>query len=300
MRWPNLLMIAFMQYLIRFFITESLGIPHVLDHLHYFYGVLCSVSLAAGGYIINDIYDQEVDTVNKPKRKTIGTNFSTATAWQFYFGTAIIALYTGYMISKASGFPSLWMLPLVAIAILYFYATSLKKIAVIGNITVSFLTALPVILVALFDLIPAITSDNQDVVKAAIKVITAYSLFAFWSNLIREIVKDAEDLDGDKKYGYKTLAVILGKEQIRYIILILTAVLLCFTGFYNLYLSNSDLISTIYILFFVNIPLLYFAYLIIKARKARDFKKASTLIKIIMLTAILSMVIFTLSINLSW
>lgn len=294
-RWPNLLMIVFLQYLIRFALIEALNIPHVLDHLHYFYGVICSISLAAAGYIINDLHDIETDKINKPSRRVIGIKISEASAKQLYLGLNLIALLTGYLISKASGMPNLWMLPLVAMGILYFYAISLKKIPLVGNIVVSFLTALPVILVALFDLLPGLNGENLELVKGAIYIISAYSLFAFWTNLIREIVKDAEDYEGDKKQGYSTLAVILGKEQIRFVILFLSIILLSFTGFYNYYLIDSDLISSIYILLSINIPILLFMYSIIKAKSSNQFKLSSQLIKLIMLTGILSMLIFTLS-----
>lgn len=299
-RWPNLLMIVFLQYLIRFAIIEELEIPHVLDHLHFFYGVLCSISLAAAGYIINDLHDLETDKINKPHRLVIGSKISETAAKQLYLGLNLLAIVTGYLISKASGMPNLWMLPLVAIGILYFYAISLKKIPIVGNLVVSFLTALPVILVAFFDLVPAITNDNQAQIKGAIYIIAAYSLFAFWTNFIREIVKDAEDYDGDKKQGYSTLAVILGREQIRYVILFLSIVLLSFTSFYNYYLFENDpskgnWISAFYTLLSINIPILLFMFSIIKAKSTQQFKLSSKLIKLIMLTGILSLLIFTIA-----
>lgn len=300
-RWPNLLMIVMVQYMIRFFIIESLEIPHVLNHWYYFYGVICSIGLAAAGYVINDIYDLDADGVNKPQRVTIGKHFTIVSAWQIYFGINLLAVFMGYLVSKAAGMPALWMLPLVAIALLYFYAISLKKIAVIGNLTVSLLTALPVILVALFDLIPAINMENQQSIKEVVKVISAYALFAFWSNFIREIVKDAEDYKGDKKQGYRTLAIIVGQSQIRYIIVILTLTMLIFTAYFNLFLFQSSLLLlALYILLFVNLPLLYFIYQIFIAKKSKDFKRASTIIKIIMLTGILSMVVFTVALKLGW
>lgn len=305
-RWPNLVIIAFMQYLIRYAFTLSLNFPHALDDLHYFFGVLCSISLAAGGYIINDIYDLETDEINKPQRKVIGKKFTLAAAWQLYFGANIISLGSGYLVSKAAGMPNLWMLPLIAIAILYFYSISLKKIPLLGNITVSLLTALPVILVALFDLIPTIDIQNVEFVKSGVLVIAIYSLFAFWTNLIREIVKDAEDYEGDKLQGYKTLAVVLGTAKVKYVILSLVLALLAFTGYYNYVLfsgvdvniNSADVRSGIYVLIFINLPLLYLSFQLFKAQHSADFKKISTLLKFVMLTGVLSMAVFTYFFNL--
>ncbi|HAD97884.1 MAG TPA: prenyltransferase, partial [Cryomorphaceae bacterium] len=140
----------------------------------------------------------------------------------------------------------------------------------------------------------------RDIVRAAVEVVSAYALFAFWSNFIREMIKDAEDYQGDARHGYRTLAVILGPRQVRYVIIILILVMLSFTGFYDVYLFASDHVSAIYIMLFVNLPLLYLIYLVIKSKTPADFKKASTLTKIIMLTGILSMVIFTLVLKFNW
>jgi 4-hydroxybenzoate polyprenyltransferase len=293
-------MIATVQYMIRFSIIESLNVPHALDHLYYFFGVLCSMSLAAGGYIINDLNDLEADEINKPGRVTIGKKIGITSARQLYFGLSLLAIFSGYLVSKAAGMISLTLLPVLAIALLYFYAIQLKKIAVVGNLVVSLLTALPILLVTLFDLIPVIDIDNQDTIRSVTQVIAAYGGFAFVLNWIREMVKDAEDYRGDKKQGYKTLAVLLGNDQIRYVILILSLALISFTGFYNAYLFHNDMLSAIYVLVFVNVPLIYFLVLIFKAKRPLDFKRASGLIKIIMLAGMLSMVVFTLSLKMNW
>ncbi len=147
-RWPNLLMIMLMQYLIRFAIIESLNVPHVLNQFEFFLGVLCSVTLAAAGYIINDLYDLQVDLENKPQRMTIGKAFSEKSAWTIYTILNIIAIGCGYYVAQASGLDSLWLIPPIAIALLYLYSVDLKRRAVLGNLLVSLLVALPIILVA--------------------------------------------------------------------------------------------------------------------------------------------------------
>ncbi len=296
-RWPNLLIIALVQYMIRFFITESLDIPHMLNHLEYAYGVICSITLAAAGYIINDIYDLEVDRQNKPQRMVLGKQISVQNAWTVYIVLNIIAVVTGYLVSEAAGYDDLWLLPILAIVILYFYALNLKKRPVIGNLVVSLLTALPVFFVGLFDLLPAIEPESQSLIRTAFYVICGYSLFAFWVNFIREIVKDTEDINGDKRQGYKTLAVLLGVEYIRYVIAILGMVLLVFIGYFNAFMFFEDLISSIYLLIFVSLPVAYFIVRVFRAKRTKDFKKLSLMLKYIMLTGILSMAIFTLSLQ---
>lgn len=296
-RWPNLLIIALVQYLIRFFIIESLGVPHVLNHFYFFLGVLCSITLAAAGYIINDIYDVEADKANKPHRMVIDNGLSLSNAWTVYGALNVIAIISGYVVAGAAGFQSLWLLPVVAIALLYLYAIDLKKRILLGNLLVSLLTALPVFLVALFDVLPAANAETAEIIQPIFYVISAYAAFAFYTNFIREIIKDAEDVEGDDQEGYRTLAIVMGRSSIRYILALLLVVLLCFTGAFNAFLFQSDMISSTYLLLFVNLPILFTIWRILTAKTKVDFKKASLLMKLIMLTGIVSMVVFTLALQ---
>lgn len=296
-RWPNLLMIAFIQYVLRFFLIESLGIPHQLSNLGFFLLVLCSISAAAAGYIINDILDVNVDKVNKPNRVIIGNGLTVKSAWVAYVILNLLSVGCGYLVSASAGFSQLWLIPVLAIALLYLYSTDLKRRLILGNFIVSLLVALPIFLVALFDLLPAVDVDTQDTIRPVVQVIMAYSAFAFWINFIREIVKDIEDSKGDSINDYQTLAIVLGATQTKYIITILSLALLAFTGFYTVYLFSSDWASASYILLFVDLPLIWFLFQLWKAQVPIEFKKASTLLKLIMIAGILSIVVFTLALS---
>ncbi len=296
-RWPNLVMIVLVQYLIRFAIIESLAVPHVLNHFYFFLGVLCSVSLAAGGYVINDIMDIGADTTNKPQRMVLGARISVDTGWTIYAVLNFIAVISGYLVARQTSIGQLWLIPVVAAALLYLYSSDLKKRAVIGNLVVSILTALPIFLVAVFDVLPAATVNNKELVKPVFLAISIYAAFALALNFIREIIKDAEDIEGDSAAGYRTLAVLMGRQNVRWIIAILIVGVLTFTLGYNFYLFQSDLYSALYVSIFVNLPLAYLMIKVMLAKSKADFFKASTLTKIIMLTGILSMLVFTLSIQ---
>ena len=298
-RWPNLLMIALVQYLIRLSIIESLNVPHVLNHLEFFLGVLCSISLAGAGYIVNDLYDIQTDKANKPNRMIIGRYMTEKQGWTLYTVLNIIAIAAGYYVASASGFDNLWLIPPIAILLLYLYATDLKRRAVIGNLVVSLLVALPVLLVGVFDVLPAAGSGNDPLVKSVWQVILGYSSFALLVNFIREVVKDAEDYEGDRQAGYKTLAVLFGRDQVRYVILVLLFILLIFTGAYNIYLfeNQAQLFTSLYVLILVNLPILVIAWRVINARSKADFARAGLWLKVLMLTGILSMAVFTIAVK---
>ena len=301
-RWRNLLMIVFIQYLIRFSFTEAINLPHALDPLYFALGVLCSILLAAGGYIVNDIYDLSTDQVNKPNRITIGNGISEDLAWYLYFTTVVLASICAYFLALEVDMTNLWMIAPLAASILYLYAFDLKKRPLIGNILVSLLTAMPVFLVAVFDLLPAGTKENAAIVQEGFQVIIYYAVLAFWLNLIREIVKDMEDRDGDQQSGYKTLAIILPANVVKVILLVLISI-----GLYpiieyanRLFAGANDKSSGAYVFVAVVLPLLYLAFQIIRAQSPKDFNRASSLTKVIMLLGILSMPFFTLALYYGW
>ncbi len=277
-----------------------LDIDHFLNNWQFALGALCSVLLAAAGYIINDLYDLEADGINKPHRVTIGKEISVKRAWSVYLYTNLLAIIVGYYLANLIRMTDLGLIPLVAAALLYLYAVDLKKRAILGNIIVSLLTALPVFLVAVYDLLPALTVENAPVLRPFIYIISGYALFAFWLNFMREIIKDAEDIGGDDKSGYKTLAVLLGPIQVRYVIFLLLVVLMSCTVTFNYYLfQNEEWLSAGYVLLAINSPLTYFGVKLYEAGQAEDYTLLSKLMKLIMLLGILSMLVFAGSLKLA-
>ncbi len=302
LRWPNLLMIVFIQYLIRFSFTEAIGMPYVLDHWYYALGVLCSVLLAGGGYIVNDLYDLETDTTNKPNRITIGKGVSEDFAWYLYFGSTIGAAICAYFLALHVGLDNLWLLAPLASLLLYFYALDLKKRPVIGNVIVSLLSAMPVFLVAVFDIIPAASDDNAAQVLQGFYVLSAYASFAFWLTLIREIIKDLEDRKGDLLAGYKTLAILIPEKGLKAIlaVLILGAVIPVLWYASDLWQMETQYSAALYLILFVATPMLGLIYLVLKAQEPKAYHRAASFSKLIMLLGILSMPFFTLSLLYQW
>ena len=296
-RWPNLLIIALVQYLIRFAIIESLYLPHVLNHGYFFLGVICSITLAAGGYIINDLYDLETDALNKPQRITIGKGIKENNAWNLYYATVLIAMASAYFLAQEAGVDDLWMIAPLAAVILYLYAYDLKARPFLGNFIVASLSALPVFLVGVFDILPAANDENALQVSQTIDVIIAYSLFAFGISFIREMIKDAEDKLGDKASQYKTLALLLPPAAFKGIIILLLLAHIIPLAYYSSDIFENDRFSSFYLFLFVIAPLIYLLYKSVQAHNPKDYKHISTILKLVMLTGILSMLIFTLSLK---
>lgn len=299
-RWPNLLMIVLIQYLIRFSLLEALGLPYALDHLYFAMGVLCSVALAAGGYIINDLYDLEVDAINKSKRVTIGKQISENLAWNSYYVSVFLAVGLAYFLAQKVNLDNLWMIAPLAAVLLYLYAYDLKRRPLIGNLLVALLSAMPVFLVGVFDVLPAHNGENAEAVQQSLYIIGAYSLFAFWLSLIREILKDAEDQKGDLAGHYRTLPLVLSTFWWKSIVVVMIGAAIAVLVFYQFDLWATDKIAAGYLNLSVVLPLAYLAWLSVRGQSSKDFHRASTLSKLIMLGGILTMPVFTLSLLYQW
>ncbi len=184
-------------------------------------------------------------------------------------------------------------------ATLYIYATSLKQILLIGNIVIALLLSTSVIIIGIFDIFPATDTVNQEIMARLFSILLDYAIFAFMINLLREIVKDLEDFDGDYKQGMQTLAIVLGIQKTSKLVFILSFIPIIGLLFYanNYLIPNNLIVATIYSLLFILGPLLYFSVKIWTATSKTDFTILSKVLKWILFFGILSILIITLNIK---
>lgn len=278
-RSSNLLIISITQVFAYYFLNPSVTFQKMLE-ADFIVLLSCTFLVAAAGYIINDYMDVMLDLVNKPDKVIVGKKISRRWAMFLHFLMNLTAFIMAYSLSKKVA-----LLVLGCMISLWIYSQLLKKTYLSGNILVAFLTASTLWILLLF---------NEDVSQTGIWV---YSIFAFGTTLIREIIKDTEDLRGDAQFKCKTLPIVLGirktKEVLFVMHIILTALTLAYCSFFAV-LSNSSqqiyVMFLVYMLVLVVSPMLAMAWLIRVADVKKDFSRLSTLSKIIMLTGILSMV----------
>ena len=293
-RWKNLLMIALVQLLVKYALFNAVAVDTTLDTFHFILLILATLLIAAGGYIINDIYDVETDSVNKPELVVIDKYISEKTANTLYIALTFIGALIGFYIANSIGRPQFFGFFVIIAALLYVYSTSLKRIAVVGNIVVSALVSSSLLIVGIFDLLPAITEQNQNVQATLFEVLADFGIFAFLINFIREIVKDIQDVDGDYNSEMRTLPIILGKNRTAKIAFVLTIVSILLIVYYvNAYISMHPEV-VIYFLVAVVGPLIYVAIKLFTAEKKSHFKHISLLLKIIMLMGMLVMILYWL------
>ena len=295
-RWKNLLMIALVQYLIKYALLlpfqESHGVYVALNDFYFALLVFATLCIAAGGYVINDIYDLATDRINKPEKIIINRDISEQNGFSIFIILNIIGVGLGFYLSNYVGTSALFVFFFASSALLYIYATALKQMAVVGNVVVSLVVALSILVVGVFELFPVMAPGNRRVQIVFFNVIRDYSIFAFMISLIREIVKDIEDIDGDYKAGMQTLPIIIGRDRTNQTAFFLTLITLGAVIYYIIVYFFKQLWITGYFLILVVAPLIYICIKLFNAEQKSHFKHISLLLKLVMLTGILSMLLY--------
>ncbi len=280
------------QCLIKYGLFEPFGVSISLNTFHFLLLIFSTLCIAAAGYIINDIYDVETDFINKPDKIIIGKSITEKTSYNLFIILNVIGVGIGFYISYAIGKSEFFALFVIISALLYVYASYLKQTFFIGNVVISLLVGLSVLIIGIFELIPAMTIQNQGIQLAFFRILLDYAIFAFIINVIREISKDIEDIDGDYKSGMHTLPIVIGRERASKVLFILSWIPLLAVIYHlnkNLY---KQPIAVIYYLIFIIAPLLYSCILIFNAKTKKEFHTISTLLKIVMLFGMLSILLY--------
>lgn len=327
-RLPNLLIIVLTQYAIRYGIIYATltqnGLDLQMSDFDFFLLSLSTVMIAASGYIINDYFDVKIDRVNRPDKIIIGKHIKRRVAMGAHsiinLGAIIIAAYVAYKVGNWK----LIFIQLGAAGVLWYYSISFKKQVLLGNVVVAVLAALVPFVAGLYEVIiqhnNAVDSVNglmffveegtpfeevmyrfEIVLSVIMKWVLGFTLFAFLSTMVREIIKDIEDYDGDKKYFSNTLAVVHGKDKAKIVAQLVAVIIILLIGYlqYNQLIVNKGggtieraqsqtkaLITVIYFLAALQLPLLYLLFKLQKAKEKIDYKKLSMNVKIIMLLGI--------------
>lgn len=298
-RWPNLLFIVLTQMLFRYFILPFVyleahaGYENIKLSENLFYLlVLASVCIAAAGYIINDYFDENIDQVNKSSRVIVGKFINRRTAILLHallsFVGLLLSIYIGYKLRNI-------FIPLfnfLAINFLLVYSSTFKKKILIGNILISLLTAWVILVLTLAEY--RFRISPEDVVwQRLLKMSFVYAGFAFIISLVREVIKDMEDIEGDVKYGCKTMPIVWGLPVAKVFtavwIVVLTGILLAILIYV---VQLGWWLSALYSLMTIIIPLIWVLQKLYKANTSSDFHRLSSVVKLIMLAGIVSMLFF--------
>lgn len=305
-RFENLFIIAFTQYVLRYFVLQKVlhlnGINLELDNLLFFLIVLSTVLIAAAGYIINDYFDVKTDLINHPDTVVVDKVIKRRWAIILHITFTAIGVLLGIYVALKTGYLRLAIFHLTAAVLLWFYSTDLKKKLLIGNIIVSILSAAVAFMPLVYEMAvmqknnATFISSNPGVVLSSIKITVIFCLFAFITTMAREIIKDIEDYKGDKATGGLTMPIVWGiraSKLVAFFLVLITILLLLFVV-YNSFRTYRVLFSLndSYILVFLILPLVYLLVFIFKAQVRKQFKQASLILKAVMLLGLLYGFIF--------
>lgn len=277
-----------MQCIIMEGFFRPFDIELTLSKLGFLFLVIATVCIAAGGYIINDIIDSTADKINKPKRRTVGVSVDEKRAKFLYYLFTFVGVGFGFTLSAVLREPLYFLIFAGTGFALYVYSRFLRKVAFVGNVLVSLTVAMSIAIVAIFELLPIDPGYNDELKILLLHIILDISIAAFLINLIREIVKDVEDIQGDYVARYRTLPIILGAQRTARIASVLSLVTMTLISWYT-FTFLYDHKFTVGILFFgVVAPLGYVATQLWEADKKSQFSKLSLILKIIMFIGIVS------------
>jgi len=296
-RWKNLLMIALIQLLFHYIYFSTFNVTVALNDFHFSLLILATISVAAAGNIINDLYDIEADKINKPKKVLLTSKITKKQAQSFYIILNSIGVSIGFYLAYYIGNISFVSIFVITALLLKVYSTSLKKKALIGNILVSLLISLSILIVGFFDVIPAITDDNGINQYLGFYGLLDYAIFAFMLNFLRELVKDIEDVNGDKKLKMNTLPILIGRKRTKNVIFSLSFIPLIIITYYSFDNFSSLPLVLAYMLIVVMLPFLYFMSKLLYAKNKKDYIFLSRLLKLIMLLGMISIIIISISIH---
>ena len=291
-RWKNLVMIAAIQCIVRFAIIIPFKADNSLSNLSFFAVIMATCCIAAAGYIINDIFDVSADKVNKPQLVYINKIIPENTAYNLYFICNSVGVILGFVVANQVNKPGLTTVLIGAALVNYVYTTTLKKYILIGNFAVAFLVSLALLIVPLFELYPSLDTTNKSLHLLLFNVIFDYAVFAFLMTLIRELIKDLQDIKGDQMVGLKTTPVVLGVFNTKIIVTVFTIITVIGLGHYTYnYVYNYN-VAVLYFLLTLLGPLFVFLILLIKANTSEEFSKLSKILKLIMIFGMLSLILY--------
>ncbi|MDP3462697.1 MAG: geranylgeranylglycerol-phosphate geranylgeranyltransferase [Bacteroidales bacterium] len=298
-RWPNLLIMAVAMFLVRYYLVRGplllVGTDLASTLVDFVLLVVAMLFISAAGYVINDVFDMDIDSLNKQEKQIVGRLIPVQTAKRLYWllsaAGMLIMVYLGYRLNS-------WQLTLIVLmltGLLWFYSERYKRQILVGNLVVAFIASAGITVVWLFEFFSLVReSDGFIVASAAMPLMSglvfAYALFAFLSTLTREMVKDIEDMSGDARFGCRTFPVVYGQITARNLSAATLIILIIMIGFWQYILYFREMTQAMMVLFLALGIGIFALIRLALANKPEHYGFVSSLLKLLMLAGLLSVV----------
>lgn len=269
-RGYNILVLVTAQYLASIFIfSPQKSLRHVVFDLHLFFVILATICVVAAGYIINNFYDRKADIINRPHKAGLDSVVSQQTKLTIYFSLNFLGVAIAYLVSwRAALFFSVYIFGI------WFYSHKLKRYPLTGLISATILTILPFFAVFIY-------------FKNFSKIIFVHAIFLFLVIMVRELIKDLENMKGAVVNDYKTFPIAYGEKNTK----IVSVLLLVLTLGPVIFLLNYPAITYMRYYFYVAMfSLIIVGFILFKANQKRHYTLLHTALKLLLLIGVFSLV----------
>ncbi len=267
-RIPNLLIIVATQFIASHFLLH-IPIERLIE-VRYGLFLLSTAMIGAGGYIINDYFDQKIDMINRPQTVIVGTDLRRRLALFFHASLTIGGILLGFMID-----PLIGAIHIFSSGALWTYSGLLKRQILIGTLTISFLTSLSLLILMVY-------------FRTFSLLIVAYSMFGGVTIFIRESIKDIISVKGETAFGVQSIPIVWGVRGAKLVILIAGIAGVSLMAFYLISINNW---IVKYFFVVVSIVILWSFYRLTKADKIKDFKEIKRAIDTIIILGLVSILL---------
>ncbi len=269
-RGYNILILILAQYLAAIFIfSDKKSVKHVLLDLHLFYLILATITVVAAGYIINNFYDVKADKINRPLKSNLDGYINEDTKLGLYFFLNFLGATFGFLVSwRAAVFFSVYIFGI------WFYSHKLKKYPLLGLVSSTVLTITPFF--AIF-----VHYMNFS------KIIFVHAFFLFLVIMVRELIKNLENIKGAIVNNYATFPVVYGEKRTKqFSLILLTLTLLPIF----ILLNYSSLGFMEFYFYFAMISLLFVGIYLIKATQIKQYRLLHNILKLLLLIGVFSLI----------
>jgi 4-hydroxybenzoate polyprenyltransferase len=298
LRMTNILIMVITFYLIRLLVlipyANAFEVALIFNDWNFTLLIIVTMLSASAGNIVNDIYDVKIDEINKPEKVFVHRIISAQNAWRLYLGLNVVALILIFCVYSSIDWFLIWMYPFgffLTWGMLWLYSYRYKKSVLIGNIIVGIFVSFVPWSVCYPELVNALIGKiPYHPLFVATGII--YILFAFISTILREIIKDIEDKEGDAQFGGRTLPIAYGVPTAKRIAQLIGAILLLMMSVSVYFLSIATLpISAVYGICTVILPTIYLLVSLEKAVEKQTFHQLSQIAKLVMLAGLVFLIV---------
>jgi 4-hydroxybenzoate polyprenyltransferase len=301
-RLPNLIIVAVTQALIYYQLLQltfrKYSLSGTFSSFEYVLFAVATILITASGYIINDIYDIETDRINKPDKRIIQVHLSVSNAWKIYISIILTGAFISLYLAVQRYDLFYWFIYPVAIFLLYGYSRWFKGIPYLGNIIVSlFCAAVPgIFFLSEAHILKELKIKDLSSFLSLHGLLLSYVIFAFLTNLYREIVKDLQDEAGDKLANIHTAAVYFGNKTTKFVALFIALII----SIVIIYTFSQAIFSNIPYLFavqclLIQMPLSVSIIKLIQAKNDKAFRNVGLWIKLIMINGLILITYLTIN-----